>query len=486
MRPDISCSSVGTGCDPGRPGVCYVKQHPLPSATVKRPSCIELRPRLGYKEEVFILKGSHKMSLELSHMALRQMLDLIGLTDETLQGFSRRRFTSDELYGEVLGKLLGGHGRRGPAGILIASESQDHTCCNGRVFHLRQERLLERSELIGIDPQSSYATSLVMVEGGDEAVAINWMEVCRSIDEFQNYFTPEVVDAMEQPILNFVSCRISGEPPGVIVAFNYPGRATEYDVDVLRSAAVVIGSLLTASNFMRETERAFNYTIEALARACEAAEEDTGRHIVRVNRYSGALAANMGFNVQFVEDMAISAQMHDVGKIRVPNQVLLKKGPLTQKEMELVRQHPRFGAEIIGDAPRLRLAREIALAHHENWDGTGYPKRLKGERIPMGGRIVKVADVYDALRSKRSYKGAMTHQEALAVFREGDERIEPAAHFDPAVLAAFFRIEQMFEMIYDSSVPRICLDGEIGGGPKGMNGQNPRPKARHRVKKDPD
>ncbi|WP_026842072.1 HD-GYP domain-containing protein [Citrifermentans bremense] len=398
------------------------------------------------------------MSLELCHMALRQTLDLVALTDETLQGLTRRKFTSDELYGEILGKLLGGNGVRGPSGILIASESADTACCNGRVFHLRHERLVERSDVICIETGSSYASSLVLLEGGTEVVAINWKDVCSSVEDFQAFFHPKVLAAMAEPILNFVSCRISGKPAGVIEAFNYPGHATEYDADVLRSAAVVMGSLLAVSNGMRETEQAFNYTIEALARACEAAEEDTGRHIVRVNRYSGALAANMGFNIEFIQDISISAQMHDVGKIRIPSEILLKKGLLNVKEMQLMRQHPAFGAEIIGDSPRLRLAHEIALAHHENWDGTGYPKRLRGERIPLGGRIVKVADVYDALRSKRSYKGAMTHQEAVAVFRDGDERINPVAHFDPAVLAAFFRIEHMFDMIYDSSVPKIGLN----------------------------
>jgi len=400
------------------------------------------------------------MSLELCHMALRQTLDLIALTDQALQGFTRRKFTSDELYNDVLGKLLGGNGRRGPAGIFIASEGPDCSCCSGRVFHLRHEQLLERSEVIKIDPGSSYAMSLVMVEGESEAVAVNWMDIRPSIEEFQSFFHPRVVAAMEEPIANFVSCRISGDSPGVIVAFNYPGRATEYDADVLRSAAVVIGSLLTVSNGMRETEQAFNYTIEALARACEAAEEDTGKHIVRVNRYAGALAANMGYNIAFVQDMSISAQMHDVGKIRIPTEILLKKGLLTPKEMQLIRQHPAYGSEIIGDSPRLKVAREIAISHHENWDGTGYPKRLKGERIPIAGRIVKVADVYDALRSKRSYKSAMTHEDALRVFRDGDERINPGAHFDPAVLAAFFRIEHMFDMIYDSSVPKIGLNGQ--------------------------
>jgi len=403
------------------------------------------------------------VSLELCHMALRQTLDLVALTDQTLRGFSRRKFTSDELYGQVLGKLLGGNGRRGPAGIFLANEGADSSCCSGRVFHLRQEQLVERSEVIAIDPGSSYAVSLVKVGGGSEVVAVNWMDICGSIEEFQEFFHPQVVEAMEEPILNFVSCRIGGESPGVIVAFNYSGRATEYDADVLRSAAVMIGSLLTVSKGMLETELAFNYTIEALARACEAAEEDTGRHIVRVNRYAGALAANMGFNTAFITDMSTSAQMHDVGKIKIPTEILLKPGTLTPAEMQLMRQHPAYGLEILGDSPRLKVAREIAISHHENWDGTGYPKRLRGQRIPVSGRIVKVADVYDALRSKRSYKAPMTHQEALRVFREGDDRIEPASHFDPAVLAAFFAIEHMFEMIYDSSILKISLQRKRPG-----------------------
>lgn len=398
------------------------------------------------------------MPLELCQLALRQTLDLITLTDDTLRDLTRRKFSSDELYNEVLGKLLGGNGRRGPSGILIANEGPDAVCCNGRVFHLRGEQLLERSEAISIEPGSSYAGSLLLVEGGAEVVALNWNDICASIEEFQSFFHPKVIEAMGEPILNFVSCRISGDIKGVIEAFNYQGRVTEYDADVLRSAAVMIGSLLTVSNGMRETEQAFTYTIQALARACEAAEPDTGRHIVRVNRYAGALAANMGFNNEFVNDISISAQMHDVGKIRIPTEILLKEGRLTPREMKLVRQHPAYGSEIIGDSPRLRIAREIALSHHENWDGTGYPKRLKGERIPISGRIVKVADVYDALRSRRSYKGAMTHEQALGVFRNGDDRINPTAHFDPAILAAFFRIEHMFEMIYDSSILKLGLD----------------------------
>jgi hypothetical protein len=397
------------------------------------------------------------MPIERCHMALRQTLDLIDLTDDLLRSSARRMFTSEELYNSVLGKILGGHGRRGPAGIFIATDDGRCRYCSGRVYHLRGEQLVEGSDLISMDPASSYAMSLVQAEGGSDAVAINWRDSCSSIEEFQTFFHPKVVEAMEEPIENFASCRISGGAGGMMVAFNYHGHATEYDANVLRSAAVVIGSLLTVCGEMQETERAFNYTIEALARACEAAEEDTGRHIVRVNRYAGALAANMGYNLAFVKDMSISAQMHDVGKIRIPAEILLKQGPLSPGELQLIRQHPAFGAEILGDSPRLHVAREIAWSHHENWDGTGYPKQLKGERIPISGRITKIADVYDALRSRRSYKEPLTHEEAVRVFREGDERIAPA-HFDPAALAAFFRIEHMFELIYDSSVPKITLD----------------------------
>lgn len=143
--------------------------------------------------------------------------------------------------------------------------------------------------------------------------------------------------------------------------------------------------------------------------------------------------------------------MHDVGKIRVPTAILLKPGPLDEAEERVMRLHPEFGEQILGDSPRLSVAREIALTHHENWDGSGYPGGLRGEAIPLAGRIVKLADVYDALRSRRSYKNALTHAEARSVFLNGDERITPRSHFDPRVLETFFRIEHLFERIYESS-----------------------------------
>lgn len=390
------------------------------------------------------------MSSELCEMSLQQTQALIRLTDATLQNICCRRFTGEELYVEALQKVLGGKGRRGPASIFMVFQENDGAICRGRVFQLKEGAMVERSEEIAIDPLSNYAISLAHAEAQTDVVTSNWADSCETVEEYQAYFHPGVKAAVGAPISNFITCRISGEAPGAMIAFNYPGRATSYDADVLRSLAVVIGSLVTLSNEVRETEKAFSYTIEALARACEAAEESTGRHIQRVNRYAGALAANAGYSADFVDAVSFSAQMHDVGKIKVPVAILLKEGTLTREEMALMMMHPAYGEKILGDSPRLQIAREIAIAHHENWDGSGYPYGLKGEAIPLAGRIVKIADVYDALRSKRSYKEPMVHGEAVRVFKEGDARINPQAHFDPALLEVFFRIEHIFGGIYES------------------------------------
>ncbi|HET6419668.1 MAG TPA: HD domain-containing phosphohydrolase [Geobacteraceae bacterium] len=385
------------------------------------------------------------MPSELCDMSLRQTQELLRLTDYTLQNICCRRYTSEELYEEALRKVLGAKGRRGPRYILLVFKDMETGIHLGRVFNMKEGEMAE-SEEITFDPGSAYAIDMA----GAETVISNWCDVCETVEEYQDNFHPVVKAFVGGPVKNFVCNRISGDRPGMIIALNYPGVVTEYDADVLRSLSVVIGSLVTISNEMRETEKAFIYTIEALARACEAAEEETGKHVLRVNRYAGALAANMGLPAVFIETISYSAQMHDVGKIKIPNSILLKEGPLDRDEMKIMMMHPAYGEKILGDSPRLSVARQIAISHHENWDGSGYPRGLKGDKIPLAGRIVKLADVYDALRSKRSYKHACSHSETLSVFSEGDERVIPALHFDPEILKTFFRIEHIFESIYES------------------------------------
>ena len=383
-------------------------------------------------------------------MSLQQTQELLRLVDSTLQNICCRRFSGEELYVEALQKVLGGQGRRGPASIFMFFQEEDGGIRRGRVFHLREELFVEKSGEVAIDPLSAYALNLAQTGAQEDVVVSNWADGYETVEAYQVFFPGEVRALVGGDIRNFVVCRISGDAPGVIVAFNYPGRARDYDAVVLRSLAVVIGSVVTLSDEVRETENAFIYTIEALARACEAAEELTGQHILRVNRYAGSIAANMELGQEFVEAISYSAQMHDVGKIKIPHTILLKPGPLSRDEMEIMKLHPGYGEQILGNSPRLQVAREIAIAHHENWDGSGYPYGLKGDAIPLAGRIVRLADVYDALRSRRSYKSPLSHEEALRIFREGDGRITPKAHFDPVVLTTFFKIEHVIARIYES------------------------------------
>ena len=169
--------------------------------------------------------------------------------------------------------------------------------------------------------------------------------------------------------------------------------------------------------------------IEKLARASEYRDNETGRHIMRVGRTASLLASRLGDDPQFCEDILHAAPMHDVGKIGIPDAILLKHGKLDSEEFEIMKRHTLIGAGLLEseeDHGVLKLAKEIALSHHERWDGSGYPAGLEGEIIPRSGRIVALVDVFDALLSVRSYKKAWGVDEAIAFIRE-----KRGSHFDP-------------------------------------------------------
>lgn len=174
-----------------------------------------------------------------------------------------------------------------------------------------------------------------------------------------------------------------------------------------------------------------------LARACEVRDEDTGIHILRINNYSTALAKELGLDEQFIKELGPSSMLHDVGKIHSPDYILKKQGYFTNEERVQMKKHPLYGDRILGDSKFFRLAKEIARWHHENFDGTGYPDRLKGEAIPISARIVRLADTYDALVSKRRYKNSWSDQQAYNQIVNHN-----GTYFDPLVVEAFKRIAE--------------------------------------------
>lgn len=198
-----------------------------------------------------------------------------------------------------------------------------------------------------------------------------------------------------------------------------------------------------------ETEEAFQMSVRLLARAAEIHDEETGNHIVRVNEYSYYIARELDMPQAWCDEIRFSAQLHDVGKMSVDSAVLKKRGRLDPAEREEINRHTVYGHQILEASPRLLMGAEIALYHHEKWDGSGYPNGVAGDRIPLSARIVQIADVYDALRSERPYKPAFSHEKAVRILTEGDERINPTADFDPSLIALFASKHQEFAHIWD-------------------------------------
>jgi len=211
------------------------------------------------------------------------------------------------------------------------------------------------------------------------------------------------------------------------------GSFTEEDEGLLRILATMAASFIENATLYEDLRRSHLETIYRMALVAEYRDqEDTGRHLRRMSRFSGILAIGMGVPVPEAEDIRYAAPLHDIGKVAIPDSILRKPAKLTPEEYEEMKKHTVYGAKMLANAESrlLRLASRIAVAHHECWDGSGYPYGLKGEQISLEARIVTVADVFDALSSKRVYKGEWTVEDAL-------HHIEDKAGilFDPKVVA---------------------------------------------------
>jgi PAS domain S-box-containing protein len=211
------------------------------------------------------------------------------------------------------------------------------------------------------------------------------------------------------------------------------------------SQGEIAGFVGMPMDITRRREEELGIRIEcyrAITELAETRDNETGAHLNRLAAYAGLLAEHLGRPRKYVEDVRLFAPLHDIGKVGIPDQILLAPRKLTDEEFAVMRTHATLGYEILKEVSTLEMAADIAHGHHERWDGKGYPRGLAGEEVPLAARLVAVCDVYDALRSERPYKQPWPHEKAAAVIREGR-----GSQFDPAVVDAFLALEGEFRRI---------------------------------------
>lgn len=254
----------------------------------------------------------------------------------------------------------------------------------------------------------------------------------KNFDLLSNYKT---ISMLTMPMLDNKNDLI-----GVIQLINKYDEAgirkfSDEDIFIAKYLCSVAAIAIKNTSFNELLKQSYFDTVYKLATASEFRDLETSFHIKRMSEMAALLWKNLGYSEEAVEEIQYAAQMHDIGKLGIPDNILQKPGILTPEERKIMETHTSIGAKILEGSisPLLKLSRSIAMTHHEKWDGTGYPNRLKGEKIPLAGRVTAIADVFDALVSKRIYKPAYSIEKVFRMIFE-----QRGHHFDPKVVDLFF------------------------------------------------
>jgi HD-GYP domain-containing protein (c-di-GMP phosphodiesterase class II) len=310
-----------------------------------------------------------------------------------------------------------------------------------------RQRLVESVRNFLIPIQSSSISGFVALSGRP----LNIADVYRLDESLLYKFNPSL-DQRHQyrscSMLTLPMCDTRGYVLGVMQFINHRIRETraiapfpEADVMYLTALANQVGVLLRNARMNHQLRESRVEAVKKFVIASEFTDKDTGAHIERMGRYSALFCELLGLGSAYAEDLRLASMLHDVGKITTPDAILKKPGPLSADELVIMRQHAQNGYDILRDAqsPLLQLGATVAISHHEKWDGSGYPNGLAGEQIPMVGRIVALADVYDALSTQRCYKEPWPLDQVID-FITG----ESGKQFDPRLVKLFMTHTQKF------------------------------------------
>lgn len=254
-----------------------------------------------------------------------------------------------------------------------------------------------------------------------------------------------VVDARDLRSILYMPMKMRDDALGIFIVGSSGGRPhhfSEADIDLGRALAALAAAAISNARLMDasrrlvdELTRAYDSTIEGWSRVLDLRDHETDQHSSRVTDLTVTLAREIGINEDAISDLRRGALLHDIGKIGVPDAILNKPGPLTPEERSVMETHPVLAHQILSTIDFLKPALDIPYSHHEKWDGSGYPQRLKGSEIPLSARIFAIVDVYDALTSDRPYRRAWSREKAIQFIQD-----QSGKHFDPTVVSVFLRI----------------------------------------------